>query len=285
MPSNRRKVLKAIGATSLASVIASGPSGALSLNSNSPRPDVEFKPTDVAEVEEFSNKFRKLSQEEREKLVSQLGENQREALGDAFRPAGVKKQQFKSNGSGVEVMSQATKILNKEIPKKWGWEIASTPMSNSSFEVTDLRVGTPSTKSDSTKTDAISTSSCNIEESGRATYGDEITAYSTLNNLLIRWRHEIEWDYSYCAGGTGPAYNKSASNIDATSYSKYTDAVWSYDGNVTSETDEYDTTVTSLRQDKYTGPGGSDIPTGALNPYSELEGDWAGTGEVLESGK
>ena len=285
MPSNRRKVLKAIGASSLASVIASGSSSALSLNSKRQQPNTEFNPSNAKEVREFSKRFRKLSQDQQSEAVSELGENQREALGDVFRPAGVKKQRFKSNGDGVKALSQATRVFNKEIEKKWGWEINSNPTSNVGTEVTNIRLGPATTQSNTKEADSVSTASCSIEESGHATYGDEITAYSTFGNLLVRWRHEIEWDYSYCAGGTGPAYNKSASNIDALSYSKYTDPVWSYDGNVSSDTDEYDTKVTSFRQDKYSGPSSDNIPSGELNPYSELEGDWGGTGEVLNSGK
>ena len=286
MSSNRRKVLKAIGATSLASIVASGSSGALHLNSKNPEPDTEFKPTDFTDVKEASERFRALSEEERREVLSELGENQREALADAFRPASITKQRFKSNRSGPQVLTHGTKLLSKEVPAKWGWEIEANPSQNNALEITESRVGGQFETSESKPTESNSSqASCSIEESGHATYGDEITAHSFAGNLLFRWRHEIEWDYHYCAGGTGPAYNKSISNPDALSYSKHTDGVWSYDGTLKSDLDTYDSYCESFRQDTYSGPDIDKYPTGVIQPYSRLEGDWSGAGQTLESGK
>lgn len=128
--------------------------------------------------------------------------------------------------------------------------------------------------------------------SGYSEYSDSETravvleGYTTINALAFRWRHEIDWEYSYCAEDGGGAITNSSidyHNVDVRN--EYTDWGVNYEGLTGSGDDDMSSDgerYTSYRQAHYS----SAVPFigGAVNKYptSEIRVNAHGGSKILQ---
>lgn len=126
-----------------------------------------------------------------------------------------------------------------------------------------------------------------IEETGDESYWVEVTQYTTLGFTLFVWRHELEWEWSYCVSECTDCVplidDPTVDDAGHHSYSVESDSTVVYEGNVSADLniDNSDTwgNVTSFRQDFYS----SSVPYfSGCNPSSKLWGNSQGMDDLLD---
>jgi hypothetical protein len=102
-------------------------------------------------------------------------------------------------------------------------------------------------------------------------YTVTLTALSWTGTVIWKWHHRIDWEYD-----SGDVTSASSS-----SWATEVDAVWSYDGTVSSWLNNDGHEFTSYRQDKFSNPY---LGLGC-NPSSELAGNGYGTRWTVSKSK
>jgi hypothetical protein len=182
-----------------------------------------------------------------------------------------------ATSNGVpQIRSADVEVVRPEIGERWRWTRPDvTPVGT--VEISEATGGT--------RTPGVRSPGCGSSadlRSGQSTVGDSVIGYSYLGWPLYKWRHDLNWNWSYC-------YNKDFDEIwdksvsDPHSYATVlaTAELWSYHGIASSYVDTNQSSVTALKQGKFSGSLNGVVSTGY--PRVELEGNWEGHGRVLDS--